>query len=80
VLYDAACVADVPTWSGSADRWTLAADGGTVERLPAPDDASVGKLRPTSPNASISTNPGFDRRDRGDRLSFCNKAYKHDTL
>ena len=36
-LYDAACVADAPTWSGDADRWTLAADGGTVEELPAAD-------------------------------------------
>jgi len=41
-LYGAACIADVPTWSGDADRWTLAADGGVVDELPPPsrgDDA-----------------------------------------
>lgn len=40
--YGAARIADVPTWSGDADRWTLAADGGVVDELPPPsrgDDA-----------------------------------------
>ncbi len=44
-LYDAACVADAPTWNGDADRWTLATDGATIEELPAPGDGTEG---PTS--------------------------------
>lgn len=40
-LYGAACLADVPTWSGEADRWTLATDGETVEDLPLSGDGLV---------------------------------------
>lgn len=30
-LYRAACVADIPTWSGEADRWTVATADGSAE-------------------------------------------------
>ncbi|SDX76093.1 histidine kinase N-terminal 7TM domain-containing protein [Halobellus clavatus] len=34
-LYQTACIADIPTWSGDADRWTIAGDQGDPRELSA---------------------------------------------
>jgi PAS domain-containing protein len=65
-LYGAACVADVPTWNGDADRWTLATDGGTVEELPQPEDDGDGNGRGVGPDDGMPSPDPPGSLDIGD--------------
>ena len=53
-LYGAACVADLPSWNGDADRWTVAG----VEQWPPvlpPDDETAAGIDPDASHARVTT-------------------------
>jgi len=54
-LYRAVCVADVPTWEGEADRWTVATAGGATEPEALPGGAV--EFDADDPDPTVATAP-----------------------
>jgi PAS domain-containing protein len=62
-LYRAACMADLPTWTGDADRWTVADTDGQDRPLPAVDEADLEAGQPATGRVAPGDEGGEEPND-----------------